>query len=342
MNKCLVCGKEFYPHDRNSKYCSSECRKKATQRRIRCICENCGKTFDKQVNQYQENQKHFCSRNCWHEFAFWSDEEINILIQNYNILSNAEISLLLNGKRSASSVKGKALAIGLGVDNKWTNNELNVLLNNYEVKPMQEVCKMLPNRSKSSIITQARNYNLISYYNRAKEYTKSDDEYIISNYKNMTNVQIANYLDRTPSAICCRLQKLNLHRENKYRYPTLSYYVRKRQRHWSEKILKENGCSCMLTNEAKNIVVHHIYSFNLLIDDTIKHLHFPIKASVDEYTKEELDLFYDTFNKIQDDKNSYVCISNKIHKLFHNIYGYGNNTPEQWSEFVYLYKNDKL
>jgi hypothetical protein len=36
-----------------------------------------------------------------------------------------------------------------------------------------------------------------------------------------------------------------------------------------------------------------------------------------------------------------VCLTNKIHSLFHKIYKYGGSTEEQFNEFVDNYYNDK-
>lgn len=38
------------------------------------------------------------------------------------------------------------------------------------------------------------------------------------------------------------------------------------------------------------------------------------------------------------DENNIVTLCSKCHKLFHSIYGYGNNTPEQYYEFLEKYK----
>ena len=45
--------------------------------------------------------------------------------------------------------------------------------------------------------------------------------------------------------------------------------------------------------------------------------------------------------EIQDNYDACVCITEEIHKLFHKEYGYGNNTEEQWEEFVTNYHNGK-
>ena len=61
--------------------------------------------------------------------------------------------------------------------------------------------------------------------------------------------------------------------------------------------------SCELTGKIGKLVLHH-------------------KASVNSNPE------------LACDKNNFVVITEEIHKSFHKQYGYGNNTPEQWNEFV--------
>lgn len=61
---------------------------------------------------------------------------------------------------------------------------------------------------------------------------------------------------------------------------------------------------CEVTGEKTNdLVIHHLYSFN-------------------------------THPELGADPNNMVRVCNDIHKKFHSIYGKGNNTPDQWFEFV--------
>lgn len=52
---------------------------------------------------------------------------------------------------------------------------------------------------------------------------------------------------------------------------------------------------------------------------------------------------YDKFPTKRLDMNNAITLSCKIHKEFHTMYGYGNNTKEQFFDFVeYLYKNKRI
>lgn len=42
--------------------------------------------------------------------------------------------------------------------------------------------------------------------------------------------------------------------------------------------------------------------------------------------------------ELQESYGAYVCIAENVHKEFHKQYGYGDNTLEQWNEFVENYK----
>lgn len=62
---------------------------------------------------------------------------------------------------------------------------------------------------------------------------------------------------------------------------------------------------------------------------------------MDDFSKDELKEILLTFRDIQSSYPDGVCLSKEIHKLFHDIYGYGNTTEKEWKEFVVNFKNNK-
>lgn len=66
-----------------------------------------------------------------------------------------------------------------------------------------------------------------------------------------------------------------------------------------------------------------------------------MKDTINDYSKEELRLILDKFRERQSTYPLGVCLTKEIHELFHRLYGYGNNTIEQWNKFVSDYKSGK-
>lgn len=77
---------------------------------------------------------------------------------------------------------------------------------------------------------------------------------------------------------------------------------------WRDECFKRDDYTCQITNiKGHRLEVHHIYS-------------------------------YDKYKDLRLDINNGITLSKEIHSQFHSIYGYGNNTKEQWEEFVKNFK----
>lgn len=76
---CEYCGNLYENNRKISKYCSNECKFKASSKKIECSCDNCGKIIYKKKDEYEKNKNHFCSQKCHYEFKSFGIEKIECL-----------------------------------------------------------------------------------------------------------------------------------------------------------------------------------------------------------------------------------------------------------------------
>lgn len=336
--KCASCHKEFDTYHKDQIYCSKECAGKAQQNRVDCECEYCGKPFERIKSEYDKNKRHYCSKECKILDNSWSHEDIENLKKYYGKVSKEELIRIISDKWDYEAIKRKAQWLGLAQSKIWVQKEIQILIDTYSKYPVSHVLALLPNKTYASILGQARKQNLLSYFYLTNTYTKEEEQYIRDNYLIMSDDEIGKKLNRTPSAISQRIYKLGLHRPHeKHNYGTLNNYVRSKLTMWKQHYREKCNYTCALSGSRSNIVVHHIYGFNLLMLETIELLNFPLYEDLDLYSQDELDLFIKTFLDLQEYYGEYICITETIHKKFHSIYGCGDNTREQWDEFVTNY-----
>lgn len=118
---------------------------------------------------------------------------------------------------------------------------------------------------------------------------------------------------------------------------TLSQYLRSNILQWKKDSIKESYYKCILSGSRFN-VVHHLYGFDKIIQETLSITNLPIYTEMNMYTEIESALLVDTCTKLHAKYGLGVCLSNEVHDRFHLEYGYGKNTPEQFEEFKQNYK----
>jgi hypothetical protein len=75
------------------------------------------------------------------------------------------------------------------------------------------------------------------------------------------------------------------------------------------------------------------YSFNLIIKEVLEELKLPIYKTMNEYSDEKLEQIEKlTINKHYKMGYGKPMVS-VLHDMFHQEYGAGDNTPEQFMEF---------
>lgn len=137
----------------------------------------------------------------------YSDEEIQILKDNYGIKSIKELSKLLG--RSEKSVSGKIHNLRLASSRRWTKEEDDIIMINY-YKMGTSVAKLLPGRSRVACGQRAQHLGLKASSKIYKVWTKDQDQILIDNYHKMGSNVFTLIPGMTKDDCIYRARKLSL------------------------------------------------------------------------------------------------------------------------------------
>ena len=274
---------------------------------------------------------------------YWSNEEEKILIDNYEFMYGNinELIDLFNGKYTYKSIISKAGKLGLKTREFWSDKEIQILIANYSNKTLDEMLELLPSRNRNTIISKAGSLNLTNKIKLDYQYSEDDKIFIINNYNNMSDREIAEKLNRNTHNISDFRYKYNLLKTyEKSSYEDIADFIRKNNSNWKKDSMKQCNYKCILSGKRFD-EIHHIYGFNFILAETFDTLEINIKEDINDYSREELMEILDCFRNIQSIYHLGVCLTKELHCLFHKIYGYGNNSEWQWNDFVKNYKEGK-
>lgn len=118
---------------------------------------------------------------------------------------------------------------------------------------------------------------------------------------------------------------------------TVSKYTRDYLKEWKKRSMETSNYKCVITGRGFD-VIHHKYSYDKIMEETMLKLQIPMYKEINEYTYDELHQIVGLCLDLHFKYGLGVCLCKEEHDLFHSIYGLGNNTPEQFEEF----KNKRL
>lgn len=134
----------------------------------------------------------------------------------------------------------------------------------------------------------------------------------------------------------CRQCYLEEVRKNSIR--TLQRYLRDSVTlEWKKQSMKESNYVCVLTGDQFHHI-HHLYSYGSIIRDTLLRLNLEAREYLSDYKSEEIELIIETAKELHMQHPLGVCLREDIHTLFHQLYGFTDNTPEQFEEFSLRYR----
>lgn len=270
---------------------------------------------------------------------FWDKKDEELLIKCYSELYGniTDLIKLFEYKYTYAAIISKARKLGLKTRNFWSSNEIEILKENYSTHTVDDMKILLPNRSRDSIIGQAKKLGLTNKSKLDVCFSAKEKMYIANNFNNMSDKEIGKKLHRSSSAInCYRFRNRLMKTYEKSSYLDLSEYIRRNNIEWKKNSMKKCSYRCVLFGKRFDDI-HHIYGFNLILNEALEVLNLDVKDNINKYSKLELKKILLTFREIQSHHPLGVCLTKEIHMKFHEIYGYGNNMEEQWNHFVENY-----
>ena len=115
----------------------------------------------------------------------------------------------------------------------------------------------------------------------------------------------------------------------------LNNFLREFLSDWKKESMVNCHYKCVITGD-KFDVIHHLYPYNKILQETLDECRLPVYPLISNYTNEQLELLKYTIIKNHYKHPLGVCLRQDIHNLYHHIYGDDNNL-EQFEEFAKKY-----
>lgn len=271
------------------------------------------------------------------EFSLFTEKEDNILKEYYITYGPKYIKENFMPYRTESSIKARANRLGLSMVKFWTQEEKDIIMKYYSIIPLDQVMEKLPGRSRDSIINQARLMRIKSFVTLQK-FSEEESNYIKENYLTMTDEEIGNILSRSTRSVRDKRLSLGLIRPTHPLFDSVCEFCRHNNYNWKVRSMRNCDYKCIITGERFNDI-HHLYGLNLIVREVCDELNISYEYDINNASDEMKAKILNKFYEVQDRYPLGVCLRKDIHQDFHNCYGYGYNTPEQFEEFLNTLKN---
>jgi hypothetical protein len=118
----------------------------------------------------------------------------------------------------------------------------------------------------------------------------------------------------------------------------LRKYMKKKLIEWKKESMKNCNYKCIITGRRFNDI-HHLYPFNLILDEALNSLEIDYKKIIGDYPEGQLKEIENKINYLHTLYPLGVCLTKEVHQNFHKIYGNKNFTIEDFYKFKNNYIN---
>lgn len=314
---CTGCKKElpftyqFFPPDKQTKY----------GLRVKCRC--CNPKYGKYLEDDKPKKR-----------QLWTKEEDELLKQNYANFTNEELRQKFFIHRTIRAIETHAGVLGCSGKSEETLKRINS--ERAKITSVKNKGRTLSDEAKEKISRSKKEYyKTHDNWNKGKKMSKESREKM-SKAKKAVNKWIGEDNPRHKHPLRGK--------ENgrwKGGYKPLIKSMRDEIKEWKKLIAGNCNYSCVFT-QGEFSDIHHVIPFRQLFDMALHDLNLEEKSCQALYEPSEYEKLRIRIVELHDVYGIGLCLNKEIHKLFHDTYGYTDNTPEHFFEFVSRCENGEF
>lgn len=265
----------------------------------------------------------------------YTAEEDRTIIEMFGSgCTDTEIAACLSG-RSPTAIKCRRIKLGCFERTMWTAEESELFEQLYPALPLTDVLQFFPGRSRDALIAHGTKFGIKAWMPYTT-YSDNDLQFIREHYLTMSDAEMGEILNHSRASIKNRRNALGCHRIDggASNYDDVSLYVRRHNQDWKVASMRQCDFKCIVSGERFS-AIHHLQSQNTILQDTLTSLGLnKYTFNINQLTPDEKQEFLNAFYAEQAKYPLGVCLRQDIHQRFHTMYGFGDNTPEQFLEFL--------
>ena len=305
------------------------------------ICKKCGRELPLTEKYYPKDKgckdgfRNVC-RECQtgHSSGFlkddykrpskWTDDDINLLKEKYKYYTNIELRDMFFPYRSVQAVKSKSTSLNLGSKTIETYRRMHEEQMNG--KFIDNICSFSDRMKKQ--VSQTK-----------KEYFKTHDG--SRKGKGISDIQRQLMKDRSVGRWDGdknprHLHPLNGSENGRWKGGINPTYVelRSETKEWQNESMKFCNYKCVVSGGLFDDI-HHTVAFRDIVDEAFLNCDIDVREKVMDYSEDEFGKLKIETKNLHDLYGYGACVNKKIHKLFHDEYGYTKFTVNDFLDFVY-------
>ena len=245
-----------------------------------------------------------------------------------------DVSCTVQFRNICRECKGENFRIDSNV-HVWEDKEIKILEKYYSHMTNNELYKIhLPYISIDKIIRKA---NSLRLYKTEEALQKCSQE--VGDFHAKRLLGLNKWVnDDNPQYNSQRFGELNPN--YKGGISALSQELRRNIKQWKIDSMENSNYKCFFSGRRFDDI-HHLYSFDNIVKDTLKETELPLYENISWYTQDKLHQLISKCLEIHYRYPLGICLQEKYHLKFHAEFGFGGNTIEQFEEFINNYYSGK-